>query len=344
MTIVIEKKHLFYLIGILIFCAVIFFITKNCGGDQVDYDAKAKDIKINAYAVITISSTITDEYRHVWRDAIEHDGIWLKEENGMSHYCPDFNDALSYTMRRYISEGCFDVIDSLSNVIKGDLKAMDNAPEKYSDVQKTLLAMYGEMNSLVSLTKEPKGSLLTFGSKVNDILISFDKYFKETDLKINVTENELQNKIADVIEIKAQKKREKIDAVYNSNKKAGEEFLAKNATKIDIKTLPCGVQYKVIKEGSGRKPTYTSVVDVHYEGRLIDGTVFDSSRRHGDTPATFQVNRVIKGWQEAITAMPEGSEWEIYIPQELAYGEQAIGNIKPYSMLIFKVELIKVVK
>ncbi len=144
-------------------------------------------------------------------------------------------------------------------------------------------------------------------------------------------------------EVKTQVAKVNTESMPVSNKKAGEQFLAMNAKKEGVYTLPCGVQYKVIKEGHGKRPTLSSTISVHYEGRLIDGTVFDSSSRHGDEPISFVVNRVIKGWQEAVVAMPEGSEWEIYIPQELAYGEQACGNdIKPYSALIFKVALIKV--
>lgn len=129
---------------------------------------------------------------------------------------------------------------------------------------------------------------------------------------------------------------------FSANKLAGEQFLAENAKKEGVKTLPCGVQYKVIKEGTGVMPVDTSIVVVNYEGRLIDGTVFDASNRHGDKPSEFSVGGVIKGWKEALKAMPAGSEWEIYVPQEQAYGPNQQGQILPFSMLIFKVELVDV--
>ena len=128
---------------------------------------------------------------------------------------------------------------------------------------------------------------------------------------------------------------------YGPNKEAGEKFLAANAKKDGVKTLPGGVQYKVIKEGAGAIPADTSLVKVHYEGRLINDTVFDSSYKRGE-PATFRANQVIKGWTEALTHMPAGSVWEVYIPQELAYGERAQSKIDPFSALIFKIELIEV--
>ena len=129
---------------------------------------------------------------------------------------------------------------------------------------------------------------------------------------------------------------------FGPNKKAGEDFLAKNAKAEGVKVLPCGVQYKVLKEGTGAVPADTSIVKVQYEGKTLEGNVFDSSYKRGE-PAKFRVDQVIKGWTEALKQMPAGSTWEIYVPQELAYGERQQGaDIKPFSMLIFKIELLEV--
>jgi len=128
---------------------------------------------------------------------------------------------------------------------------------------------------------------------------------------------------------------------YGPNKEAGEKFLAANAKKDGVKTLPSGVQYKIIKEGTGAIPSDTSLVKCHYEGRLLNDTIFDSSYKRGE-PITLRCNQVIKGWTEVMTHMPAGSIWEVYIPQELAYGEREQGDIKPFSTLIFKIELIEV--
>ena len=125
--------------------------------------------------------------------------------------------------------------------------------------------------------------------------------------------------------------------------KAGEEFLAANAKKDGIKTTESGLQYKIEKEGTGAIPADTSVVRVHYKGTLIDGTEFDSSYKRGE-PTEFPVNRVIKGWTEALQLMPVGSKWTLYIPSNLAYGPQgARGAIGPNETLIFEVELIDIV-
>ena len=130
--------------------------------------------------------------------------------------------------------------------------------------------------------------------------------------------------------------------LYGDNKKAGEDFLKANAKKKGIKTLASGVQYKVLQEGKGAIPTADQKVKVHYEGHTLDGHVFDSSYKRGE-PTEFGCKEVIKGWTEVLTHMPVGSTWEVYIPQELAYGDRQAGkDIKPFSMLIFKIELLEI--
>lgn len=128
------------------------------------------------------------------------------------------------------------------------------------------------------------------------------------------------------------------------NTKAGEEFLAANKSKSGVVTLPSGLQYEIIKAGTGPKPTPEDQVKCHYHGTTIDGKVFDSSVDRGE-PATFTVSQVIPGWTEALLLMPVGSKWKLFIPAALAYGEKGAGaNIKPNSTLIFEVELLEIVK
>ena len=132
------------------------------------------------------------------------------------------------------------------------------------------------------------------------------------------------------------------DEIAETNKQAGKEFLAENAKRSGVVVLPSGLQYEVLAEGKGRKPKDTDKVQCHYHGTLIDGQVFDSSIQRG-TPAVFGVNQVIPGWVEALQLMPEGSRWKLYIPSDLAYGEQgAGGSIPANATLIFEVELIKI--
>ena len=130
---------------------------------------------------------------------------------------------------------------------------------------------------------------------------------------------------------------------YSGNKEAGEQYLAANAKNEGVVTLPSGVQYKVIKTGEGAIPADTARVKLHYEGKTIDGEVFDSSYKRGQA-IEMMVRQNIPGFAEAITHMPVGSTWEVYIPAEQAYGDRDMGQIKPYSTLIFKIELLEILK
>jgi len=134
----------------------------------------------------------------------------------------------------------------------------------------------------------------------------------------------------------------KQEEAAKKNKKEGEAFLAENKKKEGVKTLPSGLQYKVIKAGTGKKPKLTDSVTTHYRGTLINGTEFDSSYRRGQ-PVSFQVNGVIPGWTEALQLMEEGAKWQLFIPSNLAYGERGAGrDIGPNATLIFEIELLSI--
>ena len=143
---------------------------------------------------------------------------------------------------------------------------------------------------------------------------------------------------------RAADKMAKTERLYGPNRDAGENFLKENAKNDSVIVLPSGLQYKVLVKGDGEVPLENQTVQVNYEGRLVDGTVFDATSKHGDKPSEFKPSQVIKGWTEALTMMPVGSKWQLYIPYYLAYGERSAGQIKPYSALIFDVELVGIVK
>ena len=141
----------------------------------------------------------------------------------------------------------------------------------------------------------------------------------------------------------AQTKARHMEEVYGDNKKQCEEFMANIAKKEGIKALDNGVYYEVLTEGKGEIPSDTSRVKVHYEGRLINDTIFDSSYKRNQ-PTTFRANMVIPGWTNALTHMPVGSKWKVYIPQDQAYADREMGQIKPFSCLIFTIDLLEIEK
>lgn len=179
------------------------------------------------------------------------------------------------------------------------------------------------------------------GVKLNGDLFSkgFEDGFagKQGDL----TEEQIHKAMTDFQQQVMQQHEEQVKMVAEQNKKEGETFLGANKDKEGVITTASGLQYKIIKEGDGVSPTKDDQVKVNYEGRLIDGTVFDSSFQRGEA-ATFPVSAVIPGWTEALQLMKPGAKWELYIPASLAYGERGIGQIGPNATLIFKVDLISV--
>ena len=161
--------------------------------------------------------------------------------------------------------------------------------------------------------------------------------------ELKVSHREAQTIVQDYFQKQEQKLQAQRAEAGKAHKEAGEKYLAENAKKEGVITLPSGLQYQVLKEGNGKKPTAKDTVQCHYEGFLIDGTVFDSSIQRGE-PATFPLQQVIAGWTEGLQLMQEGAKYRFFIPYRLAYGEGGAGSsIPPFAALIFDVELIQVV-
>jgi len=172
----------------------------------------------------------------------------------------------------------------------------------------------------------------------------FTKGFKDahSGTKPMLSEEEIRTVLTAFQKEITAKQAEKIKLLGEKNKKEGEAFLAENRKKNGVKTLTSGLQYKVIKEGTGKKPKATDKVTTHYQGTLIDGTEFDSSYKRGE-PATFPVNGVIPGWTEVLQLMKVGSKWQLFVPAKLAYGERGTPMIGPNAVLIFTIELLSII-
>lgn len=175
---------------------------------------------------------------------------------------------------------------------------------------------------------------------IDDFAQAIRDVIEGNDLKI--TNREAQDIVNDYFQKQEEQMRAEMAEKSKAAKEAGEKYLAENAKKDGVVTLPSGLQYMVLKEGNGRKPKATDTVVCHYEGMLTDGTLFDSSIQRGE-PATFGLQQVIAGWTEGLQLMQEGAKYRFFIPYLLGYGENGAGqSIPPYSALIFDVELIKV--
>ena len=220
-----------------------------------------------------------------------------------------------------------DFINGFKEVINSDdpkMKAYVAGLEIASQVRERMLP-----SLLKDFTNTPDSIVKSlFYRGFTDALANDSTIFKQTNAEQFFNAKKESNKAA------------KEEKLYGPNRDAGRQFLAENAKKEGVVVLPSGLQYKVLVKGEGEIPQKTEKVQVNYEGRLVDGTVFDASAKHGDKPIEFRPDQVIKGWTEALTMMPVGSKWQLYIPYELAYGERDMGDIKPYSALIFDVELV----
>ncbi len=185
--------------------------------------------------------------------------------------------------------------------------------------------IYGE-DSTKSISLKNLVAGFVAGTREKNMIMSHEEAFKKSQVLVDKLKSET------------------LEKSFGPNKKAGEEFIAKKAKEADVKQLPGGTLYKVLKEGNGPIPADTSKVHVSYEGRLINGEVFDSSYKNNDgKPVEINVNQMIPGWTQALTHMPVGSTWELYIPQDQAYGLRNVGSlIKPFSTLVFKLELVDI--
>lgn len=248
-------------------------------------------------------------------------------------------DSLSYAAGISMTRGLEDYLANQLGVLKGDMpdfiRGLKEGISKRKDASFSAytaglqIAAQVERAMLPNIKKQFKGT----SAEINDRV-----FFK--GLVDAMEKDTTFFKLEEAQEYVSKKQKALAEQRNAQTKAAGEKFLTENKKKPGVVTLPSGLQYKVLVEGNGAKPAKDDMVKVVYEGRTIDGKVFDATSRHGTESDTFGVGKLIKGWTEALMLMPVGSKWEIYIPQELAYGARGAGDdIAPYSALIFTLEL-----
>ena len=256
-------------------------------------------------------------------------------------------DTLSYAIGMSQSQGLMDYLANAKGVdttyIAEFLQGVNDGANAGDDKKKAAYFAGIEIgqqianNMMKGLNYNLFGEDSTQTVSLNNFMAGFVSGVTGKDSKMTVNEaDSVAEVLFQLIKAKSQEKQ------FGANKAEGAKFLAANAKKEGVKTLPCGVQYKVLKEGNGKKPTAKDSVKCHYEGFLIDGTVFDSSVQRGE-PAVFGLQQVIAGWTEGLQLMSEGGKYRFFIPYRLAYGEGGAGAmIPPFATLIFDVELIEV--
>ena len=217
---------------------------------------------------------------------------------------------------------------------KKNSKSVTNAPLQFNTFKDTVSYLIGTDLAKNFINNQLDIDINYLKAGYEDVLNNVDTIF---------TDQEFQSVMQNLQKIAMEKSEAKRLEEAKLNKEVGQKFLESNKNNPGVYQTPSGLQYKVIKMGEGPKPTSTDKVKVHYEGKLINGKVFDSSYERGE-PIEFGLNQVIPGWAEGLTLMPVGSVFELYIPSDLAYGDRPIGEIPAGSTLIFKVELLEIVK
>lgn len=313
--------------------AMLVFAMASCSGNS----KQVEEAKVNAAVISSLCDILQGDYNDVI-SRIDNSGNFSRDDVfGNSHVFTNKERALNYIAST--NNATFFVIDSLQ--LRLETAAKENSDNKMLDKLNKIVKKYIDVckhpadspktliETCKSLSKSVRETLTTMGAPDTEAL-------KTATGKAG---NAIMNReIAAVESVTEENKK-----LAEVTRKAGEDFLAANAKKPGVQTLPDGLQYKVLKKGNGLIPNKSSVVEVVYEGRYIDGKVFDSSAKsnHGK-PATFNVSSVMAGWAEALQKMQAGSEWEIYVPYELGYGEQGEGDIPPFSVLVFKLKLVSV--
>ena len=254
-------------------------------------------------------------------------------------------DPFSYAIGKLNTEG---LVQYLTQRMGVDVAYMDDFLEGFGQTELTEAdkKLKARLAGIEIRQQVEKVALPQAASAINDSvdLLNHDLFVQGFSDGIADKENAILPVSIDSMNVLVQQQIEYYKkAKYDKNIKEGEQFLAKNKKQKGVMTTASGLQYKVITAGTGEKPKATDRVKVHYRGTLLDGTEFDSSYKRNE-PTTFGVGQVIKGWTEALQLMPVGSKWELYIPQDLAYGSHATGNIPAYSTLVFEVELLEIVK
>lgn len=304
-----------------------------CNGNS----EQKEEAQINAEVLASLGDLMQGDYNDVI-SRINNSGRFSRDDIfGNNHEFTSAERALNYIAS--VNNATFFVMDSLQLTIEA--AAAENSGDMMLDKLNKLAKKY------IDVCKHPADSpkqLIETCRSISTAIKKTTSSMGKTDEEAVKTQTALAGNIIMQKELAAaQKASEANSAAAERNRIEGENFLKENARKPGVKTLDDGLQYRIIKNGSGISPNNASTVVVEYEGKFTDGTVFDGTAKNNKgKPVTLGVSSVMRGWSEALKLMKKGSEWEIYVPYELGYGEQGEGNVPPFSVLVFRLKLVDV--
>lgn len=335
-------------INLLALCAIVVssVMLISCGGNSTPKASLNNDVDSISYAYgVTLAEQGLVQH-------LEQLGV-LESTTDLEYEYQMKISAADSTEKEVLQKELKSKMDSLNKenapkldaFLKGVREAINAGKSKSPYIQGLSIGNQLSEHMLPQFTSIIFASDSTKEMNTNQLISGMFGTLRKQNLAISTMDAEMlvQNKMEMAQEESKLKQEEELKVDYKDEIEAGEKFLAENAEREEVVVLPSGLQYEVIKNGTGEIPTDNDQVKVHYHGTLLDGTVFDSSIERKE-PAVFGVNQVISGWTEALKLMPVGSKWKVYVPYDLAYGAQDRGTIKPFSTLIFEVELLAIEK
>ena len=303
-----------------------------------NYKSNAMQMKVNTIVASRISNIMLDDYLNNWvRTETEQLGNNAKGELVSTE---DVGQVIKWRQEFFKNNGVTDVLEQLMVEIKDNVASLKLTPARYRDTQQNFKSAYECVTQLAQLTSNPGDSIVDLANKVEELNANLNKALEPTDFNFWVSYDDIRN-VTDklVANIKDKGLAEAIGK--ESTRKPNSAVNVLKYKKMGFKELPKGkgVLYHAINEGKGPKPKDDTKVKLHYEGKLMDGTVFDSSYKRGE-PVTMRPSQTVSGFWHSLTNMPVGSKWDIYIPYSEAYGDRAAGAVKPYSDLFFTIEVL----
>lgn len=329
---------------ILIACMIVLGV--GCGAWLAfllfgnNYKSNAMQMKVNTIVASRMANIMLGDYLNNWvRAETEQLGINAKGELVSTD---DIGQVLKWRQEFFKNNGFSGVLEQLMDKIKDNVASLKLTPARYRDTQGNFKTAYETVSQLVQLTANPGDSIVELANKVEELNAGLSNALEPTDFNFWVSYDDIR-KVTDKLAANINDKGLAEAIGIEPNRKPNSAVNVLKYKKMGFKELPKGkgVLYREVTEGKGPKPKDDTKVKLHYEGKLMDGTVFDSSYKRGE-PVTMRPSQTVPGFWHSLTNMPVGSKWEIYIPYSQAYGDRAAGAVKPYSDLFFTIEVLEI--